>query len=104
MVASLMPKRSSPVLGMVSIVESQSTLSQRIDHILSRPVPKHAGLAPWGIVALIGVAALLVPMYRVSMPPIRIDLDGLDGPSPFPLATENPLNAGPVSGSANNSS
>jgi beta-lactamase regulating signal transducer with metallopeptidase domain len=68
-VAKLTFQRPALLLGLIGIVESRSALSQRVKHLLERPVPKSAkmGFARLALVFLAG--ALLLPMARAQRKP-----------------------------------
>lgn len=72
-VARLALARPALSLRLIGVVESKSALTQRIKHILSRPLPKSARL---GIVGLLGVfilAAILLPMAEAKTDGAWID-------------------------------
>ena len=57
-----------PALGLrlIGVVESKKALSQRIRHILNRPMPKTAKLGFTGVLVLIIIAALVLPMAKAE--------------------------------------
>ncbi len=61
-VAKLAFLRPAMALGLVGILESKTALKQRITQLVSRPVPRTAGLGFAGLAAIVGLAGLLLPM------------------------------------------
>jgi len=53
-------------LRLIGVVESKSALAGRIKRILSRPIPKNAKLGIVGILAVIVIAAILLPMAKAK--------------------------------------
>ncbi len=53
-------------LRLIGVVESKKALSQRIRHILGRPVPRTAKLGTAGLAAVIAAAVVLLPMARAE--------------------------------------
>ena len=51
-------------LGLIGVVESKRALTQRIKHILGRPMPKSAKMGLFGSGAIVVVACLLLPMAQ----------------------------------------
>jgi hypothetical protein len=41
-------------------------LEGRIRHMIARPIPKRANVGPWGILAVVAAAAILLPMARAE--------------------------------------
>ncbi len=57
-------------LRLIGVVESKKALTQRIKHIISRPLPKTAKLGLLGLAIVVIAAAVLLPMAKaVSGPP-----------------------------------
>lgn len=65
-VAKLAFKRPALSLRLIGVVESKNALSDRIKHMLSRPLPKNAKLGIIGLVVIIITAAILLPMGKKS--------------------------------------
>jgi beta-lactamase regulating signal transducer with metallopeptidase domain len=63
-VAEMAFSRQTLSLRLVGVVESKKALSQRIKHILSRPIPKSAKLGIFGLFVIVIVAAILLPMAK----------------------------------------
>jgi hypothetical protein len=57
-----------PTLGLclIGVVESKKALAGRIKHIVSRPFPKTAKVGMGGLVALVAIAAVLLPMAKAE--------------------------------------
>lgn len=53
-------------LRLVGVVESKKALQRRIKHMLTRPIPKTAKVGVLGTIAIIIVAAVLLPMARAE--------------------------------------
>jgi beta-lactamase regulating signal transducer with metallopeptidase domain/WD40 repeat protein len=53
-------------LRLVGVVESKKALQRRIKHMLTRPIPKTARVGVLGMIAIIIVAAVLLPMARAE--------------------------------------
>ncbi len=65
-VAKLAFKRPALTLRLIGVVESEDALSGRIKHILNRPLPKSAKLGLLGLLIVIILAAILLPMARMT--------------------------------------
>jgi len=65
-VAKLAFKRPVLSLRLIGVVESKSALASRIKHILNRPIPKTTELGIFGLLALIVIAAILLPMAKAK--------------------------------------
>jgi beta-lactamase regulating signal transducer with metallopeptidase domain len=63
-VAEMAFSRPTLSLRLVGVVESKKALSERIKHILSRPIPKSAKLGILGLIVIMVVAAILLPMAK----------------------------------------
>lgn len=61
-------------LRVIGVVESKSSLKERIKIMLNRPIPKSAKLGAAGLIAVIIIGAILLPMARAD----RKDTDGSD--------------------------
>jgi beta-lactamase regulating signal transducer with metallopeptidase domain/Tol biopolymer transport system component len=53
-------------LRLVGVVESKKALQRRIKHMLTRPIPKTAKVGVLGTIAILVVAAVLLPMARAE--------------------------------------
>jgi len=53
-------------LRLVGVAESRKALKRRIRHMLTRPVPKSARIGALGTIAILLVAAVLLPMARAE--------------------------------------
>jgi beta-lactamase regulating signal transducer with metallopeptidase domain/Tol biopolymer transport system component len=53
-------------LRLIGVAESRKALQGRIKHMLTRPVPKNARIGVLGTIAIILVAAVLLPMARAE--------------------------------------
>ena len=54
-------------LRIIGVVESKKALERRINHMLTRPVPKSSKLGCIGLIAIVVIGAILLPMGRNSM-------------------------------------
>ena len=63
-IAEMAFSRPALSLRLVGVVESKKALSERIKHILSRPIPKSAKLGIFGLIIVIITAAILLPMAK----------------------------------------
>ena len=54
-------------LRIIGVVESKKALERRINHMLTRPVPKSSKLGCLGFIAIVVIGAMLLPMGRNSM-------------------------------------
>jgi beta-lactamase regulating signal transducer with metallopeptidase domain len=54
-------------LRIIGVVESKKALERRINHMLTRPVPKSSKLGPPGLIVIVAIGAILLPMGRNSM-------------------------------------
>ncbi len=63
-VAEMAFSRPALSLRLVGVVESKKALSERIKHILSRPIPKSAKLGILGLIVILVAAAILLPMSK----------------------------------------
>ena len=54
-------------LRIIGVVESKKALERRINHMLTRPVPKSSKLGCLGLIAIVVVGAILLPMGRNSI-------------------------------------
>ncbi len=63
-VARLSLARPALSLRLIGVVESKKALTQRIKHIISRPLPKTAKLGLLGLAIVLITAALLLPMAK----------------------------------------
>ena len=54
-------------LRIIGVVESKKALERRINHMLTRPVPKSSKLGCLGLIAIVVIGAILLPMGRNSM-------------------------------------
>jgi beta-lactamase regulating signal transducer with metallopeptidase domain len=54
-------------LSIIGVVESKKALERRINHMLTRPVPKSSKLGCLGLIAIVIIGAILLPMGRNSM-------------------------------------
>ena len=70
-IAELAFLRPSLALRLVGVVESKKALSQRIKHIVNRPIPKTAKLSLWGLIAVAITAVILLPMGAAETSGIR---------------------------------
>lgn len=59
-------RRPALSLRMIGVVESKSALTARIQHILTRPLPKTAKLGVMGLLTLFVLAAVLLPMAKAQ--------------------------------------
>ncbi|MDI6449283.1 M56 family metallopeptidase [Anaerobaca lacustris] len=59
-------RRPALSLRLIGVVESKSALRSRIKHILARPFPKTARLGIAGLIAIVAIAAVLLPMARAE--------------------------------------
>ncbi len=69
-VARLAFERPALSLRLVGVVESKSALAGRIKRMLTRPIPRTAKLGIIGLVAVIFLAAVLLPMAKAEKPVI----------------------------------
>jgi len=53
-------------LRLVGVAESRKALKRRIKHMLTRPVPKSAKIGALGTIAILLIAAILLPMARAE--------------------------------------
>jgi type II secretory pathway component GspD/PulD (secretin) len=67
-VAKLALHRPLASLGLVGILESRSSLRQRIERLMDFRPPRKAGLTLASVLAVLGVAALAVPMGEAPAP------------------------------------
>jgi len=51
-------------LRIIGVVESKKALERRINHMLTRPVPKSSKLGCLGLIAIVVIGAILLPMGR----------------------------------------
>ena len=51
-------------LSIIGVLESKKALERRINHMLTRPVPKSSKIGCLGLVAIVVVGAILLPMGR----------------------------------------
>ena len=58
--------RPNPGLRLIGVVESEKTLAQRIEHIVSRPIPKSTRIGAVGLAALVIGALALLPMAKAQ--------------------------------------
>jgi beta-lactamase regulating signal transducer with metallopeptidase domain len=65
-VAKLAFKRPALSLRLIGVVESESALTGRIKHILSRPMPKSTKLGILGLAVIVITAAILLPMAKAQ--------------------------------------
>lgn len=63
-VAKLAFTRPALSLRLIGVVESKSALSQRVKHMLTRPIPKTAKLGIAGLLAVFILGAFLLPMSQ----------------------------------------
>ena len=63
-VAKMAFKRPALSLRLIGVVESRSALSQRVKHMLTRPIPKHAKLGIAGLLAVFILGVFLLPMSQ----------------------------------------
>jgi beta-lactamase regulating signal transducer with metallopeptidase domain len=54
-------------LRIIGVIESKKALERRINHMLTRPVPKSSKLGPLGLIAIVAIGAIILPMGRNSM-------------------------------------
>ena len=54
-------------LRLISVVESKKALERRINHMLTRPIPKSSKLGICGLIAIVVIGATLLPMGSNSM-------------------------------------
>jgi len=59
-------RRTALGLRLIGVAESRRTLKRRIKHMLTRPVPKSAKIGAFGTVAILLIAAILLPMARAE--------------------------------------
>ena len=69
-VAKLALQRPLATLGLVGILESRSSLRQRIERLIDFRPPRNAGLTLGSALAVLGFAALAVPMGEASPPKV----------------------------------
>jgi beta-lactamase regulating signal transducer with metallopeptidase domain/ketosteroid isomerase-like protein len=65
-IAEMAFSRPALSLRLVGVVESKKALSERIKHILSRPIPKTARLGILSLLTIIVIAAVLLPMAKAA--------------------------------------
>ena len=65
-IAKLAFRRPTLALGFIGIVESRSTLAQRIQRLLDGPTPKSAKLGFSGLTVVLLIGAALLPMARAE--------------------------------------
>ncbi|UCD53199.1 MAG: M48 family metalloprotease, partial [Phycisphaerales bacterium] len=70
-------RRPALSLRLIGVVESKSALSGRIKHILTRPLPQSTKIGLLGLVAIVVVAAFLLPMAQAQ----RQDVNGSESRS-----------------------
>ncbi len=54
-------------LSIIGVAESKKALERRINHMLTRPVPKSSKLGCLGLIAIVVIGAILLPMGRNSI-------------------------------------
>jgi len=69
-------RRPALSLRLIGVVESKGTLRSRIKHILGRPLPKSAKLGIPSLLAIVLVAALLLPMAKAVPPALAVENNG----------------------------
>ncbi len=65
-VAKMAFKRPALSLRLIGVVESESALAGRINHILGRPMPKTARLSIVSVLSILITASVLLPMARAD--------------------------------------
>jgi len=68
-IAEMAFHRPSLSLRLIGVVESKKALTQRIRHIVSRPLPKTAKVGVLGLMAVVAVGAVLLPMAKSETTP-----------------------------------
>jgi len=53
-------------LRLIGVAESKKALQWRIKHMLTRPIPKSAKIGAFGIIAILFIAAILLPMAKAQ--------------------------------------
>jgi beta-lactamase regulating signal transducer with metallopeptidase domain/HEAT repeat protein len=66
---SLPPRRFA--LGLIGIMESKSTLGQRIRRMVSQPLPRTARMGLAGAVVVVAVAVIILPLARRAKEPSK---------------------------------
>ena len=69
-------KRPALSLRLIGVVESKGTLRSRVKHILGRPLPKSAKLGIPSLLAILIVAAILLPMAKAAPPAFSVENNG----------------------------
>ena len=59
-------RRTALGLRLIGVAESRRTLKRRIKHMLTRPVPQSTKIGAFGTVAILLIAAVLLPMARAE--------------------------------------
>ncbi|MFC1737884.1 M56 family metallopeptidase [Planctomycetota bacterium] len=75
-VAKLAFKQPALSLRLVGVVESKSALKTRIKRMLNRPIPKSAKLGIAGFLAIVIIAAVLLPMAKAMSGPPNFTVKG----------------------------
>ena len=91
-VAKLALHRPLASLGLVGILESRSSLRQRIERLMDFHPPRQAGLTLGAVLAVIGFAALAVPMGKAPAPaetPQSAGSEAATNSSPLPSTTND---------------
>ena len=70
--------RANPALRLVGVAESKKSLEGRIRHMITRPIPTNARVGAWGLLIVLGIAAVLLPMAQAQRQ---------DAAAPAPQAT-----------------
>lgn len=83
-VAKLALHRPLASLGLVGILESRSSLRQRIERLIDFRPPRQAGLSAAALIGVLGFAALAVPMGEAPAPTAS------SGSSAAPVVTNSP--------------
>ncbi len=65
-ISKLTFSRPALSLRLIGVVESKKTITARIRHMVSRPFPKSAKLGVLGLLAVVVIAAILLPMAKGS--------------------------------------
>jgi len=84
-VAKLALHRPLASLGLVGILESRSSLRQRIERLMDFRPPRQAGLSAAALVGVVGFAALAVPMGEAPAP------SASSGSSAAQVVTNSPI-------------
>ncbi len=85
-------------LRLIGVAESERILRWRIQHMLTRPVPKSARIGMLGAAVLVITAALLLPMARAEKAAVVTQPSGAETPPKAPVAGDSNVFTDPNTG------